>query len=144
MSASRTGGFTLIEIMIALAILAILVTIAYPSYLDQVRKSRRSDGQQALLDLANRMEKYFTEYNTYATATVATGNATDVLSSSDSSGGYYTLSITAQTATSYTIQAAPKAGGPQVGDTKCANLTLTSTGLKDKSGTESVGYCWGT
>ena len=57
----NTKGFTLIELMIAVAIVGILAGIAYPSYQDSVRKSRRADAQGALLGFANAMERYFTQ-----------------------------------------------------------------------------------
>ena len=61
---SQTRGFTLIELMIAVAILGIIAAIAYPSYLDQVRKSKRSDAQSALLQAANRQERFLNESRT--------------------------------------------------------------------------------
>lgn len=64
-------GFTLIELMIAVAVVGILAAIAYPSYQDSVRKSRRADAKSALLDAAHE-RTVFTENNQY-TATLGTG-----------------------------------------------------------------------
>ena len=61
----NTKGFTLVELMIAVAIVGILASIAYPSYQDSVRKSRRADAKGALLGFANAMERHFTENNSY-------------------------------------------------------------------------------
>lgn len=131
----RFFGFTLIELLITIVIIAILAAIAYPSYISYITKTRRSDGQTALLDLANRMERYFTTNNTYVGATIA-----NVGTSSTTPGGYYTLSISATTATTYTIQAAPT--GSQTSDTQCATLTLNQLGQKGDTGTGSVSDCW--
>ena len=77
-------GFTLIELVIAMAIIGILASIAYPSYLDYITRARRQDGQTALLELANQMEQYYANNNTYQTATIATGNPSDIQSSNTS------------------------------------------------------------
>ncbi len=131
----RLFGFTLIELLIALIIIAILAAVAYPSYVGYITKTRRSDGQTALLDLANRMERYFTVNNTYVGATLA-----NVGTTATTPGGYYTLSISASGATTYTIQAAP--AGSQTSDTQCATLTLNQLGQKGKTGTGTVSDCW--
>ena len=65
-SPSRCGGFTLIELMIVVVVVAILSAVAFPSYVEAVRKSRRSEAKTALLDLAARQERYFTTHNAYA------------------------------------------------------------------------------
>ena len=118
----KQRGFTLIELMITVAIVGILASIAYPSYQDSVMKSRRADAKGALLGLANTMERNFTTTNSYVGVTPTN---TD----------YYTITITA-TASSYTLSAAPV--GAQVNDS-CGTLTLTQTGVKAVTGT---GACW--
>lgn len=141
-------GFTLTELMIVVAIIAILAAIAIPSYNEHVTKTRRSDGQAGLLDLANRLERYYSQNNTYATATIAAGNAvTDVLTSAQTPEEWYTLSISAQTATSYTLQATPQnAQGTQ--DTRCQSLTLNNLGVKGVANgpagapTGTAADCW--
>lgn len=136
------AGFTLLELMIVVAVVAILSAIVLPSYQSSVYKGRRADGTTALMDLANRLQRYYSENNTFATATIAAGNATtDVLASATSPQGHYTLSFTAKAANTYTIQAAP--AGAQTGDTKCGTLTLTSASIRGRSGTEpDVSRCW--
>jgi type IV pilus assembly protein PilE len=144
MKYTRTAGFTLIELVIALVVVAILASIAFPSYQESIRKGRRTDAKVALTDLANRLERYYSDKNTYATATIAGVDPTkNVLSSADSPEGHYTLSITAQDATSFTIKAARKTGGLQVSDAKCGDFTLTSAGIKGiTGGTGSAADCW--
>lgn len=120
-------GFTLIELMVTVAIVGILASIAYPTYQDSVLKSRRADAQGALLVYANTMERYFTVNNTYVSAPTNSGTA------------YY--DITAMGTTSmYTLSAAPK--GAQLSD-KCGILTLTHTGVKGfTGGGVTVADCW--
>lgn len=125
-------GFTLIELMIAVIIVGILTAIAYPNYRDHMFKTRRSDAQTALLNLAGLMEHYYTENNTYATATLTNLGYTNNLTPQ----GYYRLTI-APTATAYTLTATPVAGGAQASDTTCPTLTLTNTGVKGPSSS-----CW--
>lgn len=120
----NSKGFTLIELMITIVIIGILAAIAYPSYLDQLRKTRRSDAHAALLNMAAHMEHYFTEKNTYIGATPA-----NIGVSATSGEGYYRLSISNLNTTTYTLNAAPIAGGPQANDT-CGTLTLTHTNIK--------------
>ena len=132
----RARGFTLIELVVTVAIVAILASIAYPSYLSQMQKSRRADGKAALMALSGKMERYFTERNTYATATVGGGGVYPATSES----GYYILSFgTPRTTSAYTITATPT--GAQSSD-PCGTLTLTSLGVKGVTGSQSVSQCW--
>jgi len=125
-------GFTLIELMIVVIIIGILASIAYPSYVDSVRKARRSDAQAVLVESANIMERAYTEFNAYNSASTALP-----FSVSPKTGTtYYNLSFSARTATTYIIRAIPT--GSQTAD-DCLTLTLSSTGAKTASGT---GSCW--
>ncbi len=136
------AGFTMLELMITTAVIAILAALAYPSYKNWVDSGRRADGTAALLDLANRMQRYYAENNTYVGATIAAGTATDVISSATTPQGYYTLDFggVALTATTYILRATT--AGVQVNDTRCGNLTLTSANVKSISGTATVDQCW--
>ncbi|UZD66781.1 type IV pilin protein [Marinobacter sp. AN1] len=128
--ANRERGFTLIELMIVVAVIGILAAIAYPSYQNSVDKSRRTDGKSALSGLAGAMERHYTTNSTYEGA--ATGGA-DTGSPEifpdeaplDSSNKFYDLTIEAADATSFTLRAAPK--GVHAGD---GYLELTSTGVR--------------
>lgn len=140
-------GFTLIELMVTVAIIGIMAGIAYPSYQDSVMKSRRRDAQGALLGLANAMERHFTEANTYLGAADADGVPLSSIFPAQSpvEGGTaaYNLFITdATTATTFTLQATRT--GAQSSD-KCGNLTLTNTGARGIASANTgitVADCW--
>ena len=119
----KKHGFSLIELLIVLTITGILAVISYPSYRNYIVRAHRSDGQSALVDLACRMEVYYAEHDTYQTATIGTGKMTDVLSQNLSPEGWYTLSLTQTTNTTYALQATPTHGL----DTRYESLTLNST-----------------
>lgn len=143
----RAEGFTLIEMLIVLAISAMLVSFAYPAYNRYLESTRRTDAQSALVDLADRMEQYYLDHHTYAGATIETGDSdSDVLANALSVGGWYRLSITEQDDTYFMIQATPQ--DTQTSDTLCQSLTLTNTGIKgitsgpggEPSGSPDI--CW--
>jgi type IV pilus assembly protein PilE len=121
MKAVGQRGFTLIELMITVAIVAILASIAYPSYQQYVLSSRRAEAQSEMLTIQLGMEKWRANNSSYAGATVS-GVAPSV------SNTYYTYSITGADASAYTINAA--AQGPQTNDTGCTALTLNQSGAK--------------
>jgi type IV pilus assembly protein PilE len=108
-------AFTLIELMIVVAIIGILAGVAYPSYQNSITNSRRADTKGALMGLANAMERHFTENNTYlgaagTNATPADTGAPRIFATqSPVDGGtpYYNLTISAATSTSYTLRATP-------------------------------------
>lgn len=125
-----TKGFTLMELMIAVVVVGILAGLAYPAYLNYLYRTRRADGQAALMNLATYMEHYYTENNSYTGATLTGLGLTNT-----SQQGYYTVSISTLTATAFTLTATPVA--PQTGDTTCPTLTLTNTNVKGPSST-----CW--
>ncbi len=133
----QQGGFTLLELMIVVAILAIVAAIAYPSYRDQVMKARRADATAALMNLAQQMERCYTESNDYTASSCPTFPQ-------DSPQGYYEITATV-TPTTYTLTAKPKAGSGQAGDTDCAVFTLDHTLrqlAQDSGGTDNTAYCW--
>lgn len=137
-------GFTLIELMITVAIVGILAGIAYPSYQDSVMKSRRADVKGVVLGLANAMERRFTETNSYLGAagtlvTPADTGAPRIYSIPPETASFYTVTISAATASSYTLSAVPT--GVQTNDI-CGTLTLTHIGVKNNSAGLSQSACW--
>lgn len=132
---SKLRGFTLIELMITVAVVAILASIALPSYLEQVRKSKRAEGKSALLRAAQNMERYYTNNNTYnATLTAAGISAYSGDSSTDSA---YAIDLPVATATAFTVRATPAFTDP-----KCNVLTISNTGQKTESGSGTLADCW--
>ena len=155
-------GFTLIELMVTVAIIGILSSIAYPSYQDSVMKSRRADVKGVMLGLANAMERRFTETNSYCdtaaggTAVTNCGTTTgdtgtpSIYTIPSATTPFYTVTIsavsnintTAKTASGYTLSAAR--AGAQAND-KCGTLTLTHTGAKGVTSAASgvlATDCW--
>ena len=149
----KKSGFTLIELMIVVAIIGILTSIAYPSYQESVAKSRRSDATGALLVFANAMERHFTVNNTYLKAGGTDASQTNTglprpsvfahqQSPLDGGTALYNLKINAATATSYTLYA--ERTGAQASD-GCGTLTYTNTGVKgvtSNSGGHNADSCW--
>jgi type IV pilus assembly protein PilE len=126
----RERGFTLIEAMIVVAMVAILMSVALPSYDSHIRRSSRGAAQAQLLELAAIQERIFLNSNAYASSVsdAYTGNATGGLGATGakSQDGRYTLSVTVSGA-SYTLTATPVAGTSQAAD---GTLTIDSTGQR--------------
>jgi type IV pilus assembly protein PilE len=139
MKRNRQQGFNLIELMIVIAALGVLVAIAYPSYSEHIRKSHRAEGMGELLELADRLERFYSDRGTYVGASL--GNAATNVYPATSENGYYTLSIASQTATAFSVSAAPTSKGNQNKD-KCGTFSLTSQGVKSVSNASYQDECW--
>lgn len=126
-------GFSLIELMIAVVIVAIIAAVAVPSYQDSVRKSRRADASIALGNLQMTQEKYRANNATYGTLAEVGGAGT-------STGGYYTITVSDNTATGYILTATAVAGSSQASDTGCTAMTLTQAGEATTYGPSIT--CW--
>lgn len=136
MASQKNRGFTLIELMIVVAIVAILAAIAYPSYTNYVLRTRRADGKEFLMRIAAAQERYYTNFNRYATLDNLN------LGTTESEKRYYSVEVTLGNGDqTYLLTAAPQ--GAQGAD-QCENLLLTNTGAKDWSGAKppTNGNCW--
>ncbi len=133
-------GFTLIELMIVVAVIGILASIAYPSYREYVLRAARAEARSALLDNAQFLERNYTLSNNYNVAAGGGAIATASLprqSTPESGAARYTITLVVNAQT-YTLTATPT--GAQTGDT-CGALTLTNTGQRGAGG--NVATCWG-
>jgi type IV pilus assembly protein PilE len=150
---SRRGsqnGFTLIELMIAVAIIGILMRLAYPAYNNSVKKARRADAKTALLDLAQREERWLATANIYSTSAPELGYAAGTtvtaaapMSVVTGSAAFYQVSVSMPTSTSFLLTAARISTSPQIKDTQCGDFTLTNTGLQGvTNATTTAADCW--
>lgn len=133
-------GFTLIELMIVVAIVAILAAIVYPSYQESVRKAKRAEGRSALLRDMQQQERDYSRMNSYTAFTAeAPGNYRGYSGENATHPAYQ---ISAVACDGYTIQACVQlTAAPAFTDKKCGSLTLTSQGTQGATG-EAPGECW--
>ncbi|MFK2900421.1 type IV pilin protein [Dyella jejuensis] len=138
-------GFTLIELMVVVAIIAILTAIALPIYQQQVMRSRRTAAKSALFDVASREERYYSTTNNYATEFSTLGYSTvtnNTLSVPGNGQNFYTIQFSpASSSSTYTVQAVPVAGGPQAND-QCGTYSLTDLGVQTNPGASQQSGCW--
>jgi len=138
MSRQNGRGFTLVELLIVVAVIGLLAAIAVPMYRDFVVRSNRSDAIISLTELANLQEKHFSNELAY-TSTLA-----DLNYSTTSPEGLYQLSITTGATTDYTLTATP-IGTQASDDATCQQFTLNSFGQRgavDDGGNDTSQECW--
>lgn len=141
----RTRGFTLIELMIVVAVVGILAAIAYPSYQEYVRRGNRAEARATMMDMAQMQERFFSSNNAYLTipAPPAAPPAGWKNWSGSSGAVKYNISVAVVPAAagvpaSFTITAAPAAG---YADPKCASMALDNLNTKTSS-PHGIDYCW--
>lgn len=133
MKAARQSGFTLIELMITVAIVAILASIAMPAYQEYVKRGNRAAAQSEMMDIANREQQFLLANRAYANKTTLEGSGY-VLPSNVSSKYTYDVTVGTGAAPTFTVTFTPIASSPQSGD---GTLVLTSAGVKTRAGDAS-------
>jgi type IV pilus assembly protein PilE len=147
---ARYAGFTLIELMITLVVATILVTVAVPAYMSEMRKSRRTEARSAILDIAGREERFLSVSGSYSNVPTDVGYAGTTWGAGEAVGsGYYTVAVTTTVATAttppgYVVTANVVATGPQAGDTACQTFTVNQLGQQQATGTDANANvdCW--
>ena len=137
---NKSMGFTLIELMITVAIIGVLGAIAYPSYQDSVRKSRRAEGRSAMMEVLQQQERYMTQNNTYLPfADTATSSVFKNFSGDSKAKASYWIGSRACSGDikiCVEVFCTPKYTDPDI-----TELTITSTGVKSCTGTKTS-VCW--
>lgn len=130
------NGFSLIEMLIVVAIIGILSAICIPAYSEHVLHEKRLEATLSLTKLSLALEQYYTMHNTYKTATLASLGLEDKIAHSQ-----YQLIIASATDSDYKLEAKPLAN-QAIKDTQCATLTLSSSGEKGITGLGTIQDCW--
>lgn len=135
-------GFSLLELLVALCIVAILLSVALPAYQSSLVKSRRSSAMASLVEIAGRQEQWRFVSDRYSVDLRELGYATDPLFTDD---GHYRIAAgacpDATLATCFLLTATPVPTSPQASDRRCAALTLDARGSRGATGTDPAG-CW--
>lgn len=133
---TSNGGFTLIETLITVTIIAIITVVALPSFQRQMRETQRTDAMTGLMSLAAEQEKFYLINSTYGT--------TEDIGKTTTEHGYYTLAVTAADANGFTATAVPPTGSPQRKDKSCATFRIDATGNKTAltAGGDANNDCW--
>jgi type IV pilus assembly protein PilE len=131
------AGFTLVELVITMLVVAILASIAIPAYREHVIKVKRSDAKVALNSSAQRLERCYTRANSYVDAAVP--ECTFVPYTTPDGTYNITLALAAANQ-EFILTATPQ--GAQTDDTRCAVLSVDQKGFEDATGTDGAAKCW--
>ena len=137
-------GFTLVELMVTVALVAIIASIALPGYTNFTRRANRTDATRTMQLASQALERCYSRRFTYLACNV-NGTVMNNGSTMQTPNLYYTITFTIPDAQDYTLTAAP-AAAPQIGDTQCAQFTLASTGAQtaqDNHANNTTKTCWG-
>jgi type IV pilus assembly protein PilE len=131
---NRSAGMTLVELLAVVTVVAILTAIAIPSYTGYITRTNRADAKTSLLSTAAALERCYTMYNSYNSA-----SCTVVLPTA-SNDGKYQISGTFASASQFVLTATPQ--GKQADDAKCGSFTLTQANIRGVSGSATATECW--
>ncbi len=136
----QTKGLSLIELLCVLFIVAIVASVAYPSYSKNMIKVSRQEAKSGLLVLQNQYERYFIQHNSYKNAKIGEGPHA-LISEAVTKSGHYKLEITDQGDSYYLLSAHPNSAQTRR-DKICGSFTLSSLGEQGITGTGSLEHCW--
>ena len=131
----RPNGFTLVELMIVVAILGIIGSIAYPSYQDYIIRSNRSAAKACVLEHAQFMERFYTTNMTYVGAAPDLGCRIN-----GNLNQRYNIAVGNLGTSTYSVTATPI--GAQVRDAECGTLSIDQAGTRSRTGSGALGSCW--
>lgn len=139
---TKYKGFTLIELMIVVAIIGIISAISFPSYDRYMKKSGRADAKVGLMRIADLQERYYLQNDTYAANTTLLGLANPWITAE----GYYSIAVDVGAGVNgFALTATAVAGETQINDLDCRTLSQSSIGVKtatDDGGADSTSKCW--
>lgn len=137
----RARGFTLTELLVALAVIAVLAAVAVPAYESQIKKARRGDAITTLTTIQLAQEKWRANNVAYSTTASEVGYAGKGGNATLSLEGYYTVAFSAADANTFLVTATPVSGTPQADDDLCPVFAVTQDG-KDTTGSYAPEHCW--
>lgn len=135
----REQGMTLLELMIVVAIIGILAAIAMPAFNNSVIEARRADARNSLFDWQLRQAEYFADNLSYASVSTINGSGADTV---DSGEGYYDITVTSSSTTTFQMTATPKSGTTQASDSECASYFCINQDGPLYTGSCAAQACW--